>query len=381
MHRIAHPEDAGTGRTHGLNYSRQVFFDILGAKTSDQRQAARFVARIEHVDQGLEMLVAKARTHFDAHRIGDPAKILHMRAFEIGGTHANPGIVGRQVVPALAMRQEPCLRLLVGQVQPLVGGVEIHTASMQRITGHRLEEPERVGHGFDELVVLVRHRRLADELQVPVLRMMKICKTAIDQRTDEIERQRRALVGPQHEAGIGFTVLCGERAAVDEIASITRQRDSITRLEIRTARLGVLARHPPDPDDRLAQAHHQHQRHLQQDLELLNGIVRRAFREALGAVATLQQERLTLLGGRQMPLERLNLPGGDQWRQAVQLGNSILKPPTVSIGGLLAGLSSLPAGGVPIGWNMGLCHRAATIQTPPAQCKKSDSKNAENRGL
>jgi len=215
VHGIAHPQDAGAGRTHRLNHSRQVFFNIFRAEAGDQRQAAGLVAGIQHMDQGLEMFVAEAGTDLDAHRIGDSAEILDVRAFEIGGTHADPRIVGRQVVPAFPMRQEPCLRLLVRQVQPLVGGVEVHASGMQRIAGDGLEEAERVGHRLDELVILVRHRRLAHELQVPILRMMQICKTAIDQRTDEVERQRRALVGPQHELRIRFPVFCGKRTAVD----------------------------------------------------------------------------------------------------------------------------------------------------------------------
>jgi hypothetical protein len=87
-----------------------------------------------------------------------------------------------------------------------------------------------------------------------------------------------------------------------------RQRNSVLRLEVGAARLRVLARHAADSDDRLLEPDEHHERHLQQDLELLHDVVRRALAERLGAVAALQQERLAALRGRELALELLDLP-------------------------------------------------------------------------
>ena len=51
------------------------------------------------------------------------------------------------------------------------------------------------------LVGLVR-RRMAQEPQIPVFRMMQVGEPAIDQRAHEIQRQRRALVAAQQQLRI-----------------------------------------------------------------------------------------------------------------------------------------------------------------------------------
>src|SRR5450631_3146386 len=51
MHRIAGPDHHFTLALNGADQMRQVIGDLVGAEAVDQRQAAGFVVRIEHVDQ------------------------------------------------------------------------------------------------------------------------------------------------------------------------------------------------------------------------------------------------------------------------------------------------------------------------------------------
>ena len=145
---------------------------------------------------------------------------------------------------------------------------------------------------LDHALVLGGVGRVLEEAEVPVLGVVEIGEAAVDQRADEVERERGALVAAQHAPGIGTAILGGERQPVDEVAAVGRQRDVAARLEVLGARLGVLAGEAADADHPLLRAVHQHQAHLQQDLELAGDDLGRAVVEALGAVAALEQEAL-----------------------------------------------------------------------------------------
>jgi hypothetical protein len=79
--------------------------------------------------------------------------------------------------------------------------------------------------------------------------------------------------------------------------------------------LRILTCKPPDPDDRpLARVNH-HQRHLEQDLELVRDHRRSAVRERLGAVSSLNDETAAQLGVPEKLLETLDLPRGHERRK------------------------------------------------------------------
>ena len=184
----------------------------------------------------------------------------------------------RKVVPALTVRQEPRLRLLVRQVQALVRSIELDPMrAVHRLARDRFEELERVGDRLNQTVILGRERGLADEIEIPVLRVMQIREPAVDQRANEVQRQRRALVGAQHELRIGLAIGERERTAIDQVAPVARQRLAVAGFEIGAARLRVLAGHAADANDRLLQSHEHDERHLQQDLDLLHDVFRRTL--------------------------------------------------------------------------------------------------------
>ncbi len=208
---------------------------------------------------------------------------------------------------------------------------------------------------MDNLVVVVGHRRMPDPGKVPVFRVMQIGEAAVDQRADEIQCQCGALITAQNHLRIGNPVFSSERAAIDEIAAETRQGCSFACLDVGRPRLGVLARHTSYTNDRLLQPVQHHQAHLQKDLELVDDVLGRTLVKGLGAVAALQYEGVTALCLRNQLLERIDLPGRHERRQAAEVGHDTFERRGVRICRLLGRRLRLPAGRMPLG----LCDRSA----------------------
>ena len=120
-------------------------------------------------------------------------------------------------------------------------------------------------------------------------------------------------------SGSGSRSAARERVAVDEVAAVRGQRDVAARLDVGRARLRVLARDAADADHRLARAVHEHERHLQQDLQLRGDRLAAAVVEALGAVAALQHERVAARRARELAAQLLDLPRRDERRQPADL--------------------------------------------------------------
>ncbi len=196
---------------------------------------------------------------------------------------------------------------------------------------------------------------MAHEAQIPVLGVMQIGESAVDQRAHEIERQRRALVAAQQQLRIGAARLGGELGPIDDIAAIGRQRHAVARLGIRRARLGILAGHAAHAHHRPLHARQQHQAHLQQHLELLGDAIGFAVGKALGAVTALQQEAFAALHRSQSLAQILDLPGHHDGRQPRKLRHDPRQRGRVVVLRLLRGLARLPARRMP-GIGVGRTH-------------------------
>ena len=133
--------------------------------------------------------------------------------------------------------------------------------------------------------------------------MVQVGETAVDQRTHEVHRHRRARVRLHHQPRVRRARLRIELRAVDDVAAVARQRRAAARFDVRRTRLRVLAGEAPDAHHRQAQPVHQHQAHLQQHLEPVADHVRRAFGEAFGAIAALQHEAPPFLRIRDLALQ------------------------------------------------------------------------------
>jgi hypothetical protein len=209
----------------------------------------------------------------------------------------------------------PILRLLRQQVQALMAGVEINPRRcMHALSAHGFEEVHGFGDGIDDLLIRLAQRRVTQETQIPILRVMQIRETTVDQRPHEIQGQRSSFVTPQQQFRIRLTLRGAETGSIDVVAAVRGQRQAAARLGIRRTRLGILPRESADAQNRLLQSLQQDQTHLQQYLQAPGDIVGLAVLETLGAIAALKQELLAALRLRQLRGQRLDFPGDHQRR-------------------------------------------------------------------
>ena len=202
-----------------------------------------------------------------------------------------------------------------------MAGVELDRVELLRVGAAGPHEGQRpVDLARQPLVALAGRAGSRDEVLVPGVDLAQVGVAARGERPAQVQRHRRAVVGAQQPAGVGRAGLRGELEAVDRVAAVGGQLDAVADLGVPRARLGVLAGHPADLDDRHARAVGQHDGHLQHRLQLGAHGVGGGARERLRAVTALQHERLAA-GHRGQPLpELIALAGEDQRRQRGQLG-------------------------------------------------------------
>jgi hypothetical protein len=87
---------------------------------------------------------------------------------------------------------------------------------------------------------------------------------------------------------------------------------------------------------------HEHEAHLEQDLQLRSDVIGSAFVESLGTITTLEQKTFATCGFPQLLAKGLDLPGSDQWRNTPQTFVHHGRMITVFIGGLLKGGTATP---------------------------------------
>jgi hypothetical protein len=151
-------------------------------------------------------------------------------------------------------------------------------------------------------------RRVPNEFEIPVLGMMEVGEAAVDERSDEVEREGGPLVAAQQQHRIRHSIGLGELDAVDDVAAVAGQADAIPGFDVRRTRLGVLAGEPTHPNDPPLRPVDEHERHLEEDLQLAGDDAALAFIEALGAVASLEEEAITAGSLGELAPEALDLP-------------------------------------------------------------------------
>ena len=230
--------------------------------------------------------------------------------------------MGRRVVPVAGGAVDARHGLLVIQQQAFVGGEEVGLAELRRrfrrqpAGGH---EGKRLVQPVGQVPVALAERAVGDESQVPLVHLLQIRVPALGEGAQQIERRRRLVVALHQAVGVRPARLGRELHAVDVVAAVTGQGHAVPGLGVGRAGLGELARHAPDLDHRAGGAEGQHHRHLQQNAEGVADIVGVEFGEALGAVAALEQKRLTVRRLGEPRLQAPRLAGEDQRRVAPQL--------------------------------------------------------------
>ena len=243
-------------------------------------------------------------------------------------------------------------RPLVVQQQRLVRGVELDRA-------HRVEVGAAGGHEPHRLVdvlgdpVVAGVGRVGDEAAVPVVHVAQVGEPALGERAHEVQRRRAGVVGPDQALRVGRARLGGEGEVVDHVAAVGRQGHALTGLVVAAARLGVLAGHPADLDDRRARAVGQHGRHLQDGLDPVADVVGGRGDERLGAVTPLQDESLAARGLGQAAPQDVALASEHQRRIGRQRPHGVVQGARVRPRGLLGGRKVTP--GVEAGEDVGGC--------------------------
>ena len=179
--------------------------------------------------------------------------------------------------------------------------------------------------------------------EIPFLGMMQIGEAAVDQRADEVEGERAALVAAQQQHRIGRARFAREIRAIHIVAAKARQLDAIAHFVCGAPRLGILACKAADSGDALAGAVHKHEAHLQQDLELGGDGGRIAISEILRTIAAPEDEAFAARRLGKLQLQRLDFITGDQRWQRCKLGKRALEHRRVGIDGLLHTRERLPA--------------------------------------
>ena len=281
--------------------------------------------------------------HLHANGVSHAAEELYVGAVQGACAVPDPGEVGTQVVPALAQRRLLADRLLVGQVQALVTGVEVDAAQLGDGSADQgVEETHRALHLVDEVQVGPWLLGVQCEGQVPDLGVVDVCEAAGEQAADEVDSHRRAAVGFDEIGCVGTSGLFGEGDAIDQVPAVAGKRHAVAGLDVRGARLGVLAGDASDPHDLLAAAVDQYGAHHEEHLELGVDEVGATIREAFGAVTALQQEALTPSRFSELLLELFDLPARHDGRQPGQSVQRALQLHGIVVRDLLLRGSGLP---------------------------------------
>ena len=111
------------------------------------------------------------------------------------------------------------------------------------IARHELERPLDLRR---ELLVAAPLGRVRDELLRPRVHLPEICKSALREGPQQVERGRRLVVALQHPPGIGRARLGRRLLAVDDVAAEDRELDAVHRLRRLRARLHELAGDPAE---------------------------------------------------------------------------------------------------------------------------------------
>ena len=217
-----------------------------------------------------------------------------MGAVELAGALADPEHVGRAVVPVARQRVLPGQRLLVAEEQRLVARVDVDLVELRRCDSsvdpagpHEAQGPlDLVG----ERLVALPSGAAGHELLRPRVDPGQVGEAALGERPQQVQRRRRLVVGLHEPLRVGHAGRGGRGLGVDDVAAEAGELGPVDELGGRRAGLGELAGDPSHLHHGHADRVGEHDRHLQDDLELLPDADGREVVEALRAVAGLEEE-------------------------------------------------------------------------------------------
>ena len=131
-----------------------------------------------------------------------------------------------------------------------------------------------------------------DELLCPGVDPAEVGEAALGEGAQQVQRRGRLVVGLHETVGRRHPSSLGGCRVVDDVPAERRQVDAADPLERGRARLGELTGDAADLHDGNAQRVGQHDRHLQNDAQLLPDVDRGELLETLSTVAGLKEERV-----------------------------------------------------------------------------------------
>ena len=210
-----------------------------------------------------------------------------MGAVELARAVADPELVGGEQVQAPLVEAQQ--RALVVEHEHLVAREHVHgpqRAVVHAAGGH--EAQAAVDLRGDALVALAR-AGAADEVHVPLVQAVQVGQAGAGDRPRQVHRRRRVGVRADEPARVRPARLGRGLERVDHVTAVGRQP---RRVDVRAARLGVLAGDAAELDDGHRRAVGEHHGHLQQRPDRPAQVRLVVVDEGLRAVAALEQERV-----------------------------------------------------------------------------------------
>ena len=213
----------------------------------------------------------------------------------------------------------------------------------QPLPGKSFEIAHRIFDLGDQTGICLGMRGVLHPRQIPVFRVVQICKTTVDQGAYMIETERSQGMTFKQALRLRRARLGGKFRRIDQIATKTRQFDTVAGFAVGRTWLGVLA-------CKTAYSHHplfepvgQYQTHLQQHTQAIGNDVATAFVKRLGAITALKHKTLAACSGRKFRAQRIDLARGHQRRTQGQRIGGALERIGVRIAWLLQDRAITPA--------------------------------------
>jgi len=188
-------------------------------ETLTQRRVDLDTAR----DQAQQVVARERRPRLEAQRVAHAAQELDVSTLGLARAFADPEHVGRAVVPLAGRRIDPGQRLLVGQKQRLVRGIELGLADLRRrlrVEPARRHEIQGLGQPVGQRLVALALRRTGDEILVPRMHPVEIGIAALGEGAQQVQRGGRLVVGLDQALRVGLARGGVEIEAVDDVAAI-----------------------------------------------------------------------------------------------------------------------------------------------------------------
>ncbi len=268
VHGVGAPQHLAPLALYAADQPWQVVADLARAHAYDQVQAPWVVGRVEGVDQAEQFLGVHAGADLDPDRVVHPTQELDMGAVQLASAVADPQHVRRAVVVVAGQAVLAHEGLFIVQQQRFVGGEEAGFTQLRRaVQATGTHERQGFVDAVGQLVVLVCQRRVGDEVQVPLVHLVQVGKTALGEGPQQVEAGGGLVIGLQQALRVRDAALGVEADAVDDVAPVSGQGDGADGFIARRAWLGELPGHAPDLDHRAARGKRHDDGHLQQHLE------------------------------------------------------------------------------------------------------------------